>query len=96
MVTAVSLIIIRPIIIIIIIIIGIKVNVSLHGAECDFTQELTGWNLGLTTHLHLVPKLRMNGAIPPIPLYAFKACVKATSPLITASASWPNQISSLR
>jgi len=27
----------------------------------------------LTIHLHLVPRLRMHGAIPPIPLYALMA-----------------------
>ena len=35
-----------------------------------------GWNcrsLKLTTHLHLVPRLRMSGAIPLLPLYAFVA-----------------------
>jgi len=27
----------------------------------------------LTTHLHLVPQLRMNGVIHPLPQYAFMA-----------------------
>jgi hypothetical protein len=27
----------------------------------------------LTTHLHLVPKSRMHGAIPPLPQYVFMA-----------------------
>jgi hypothetical protein len=28
----------------------------------------------ITTHLHVVPTLRMCGASPPLPLYAFTAC----------------------
>jgi len=27
----------------------------------------------LTTHLHLVPRSRMSGAIPPLPQYVFMA-----------------------
>jgi hypothetical protein len=30
-----------------------------------------GWAMKLTTHLHLVPRSRMHGAIPPLPQYAF-------------------------
>ena len=32
----------------------------------------------LTTHLQLVPSLRINGAIPLLPLYAFKAGMRQT------------------
>lgn len=34
------------------------------------------------THLHLVSGLRMNGAIPPLPLYTFMACTEAALPFI--------------
>jgi hypothetical protein len=34
----------------------------------------------LTTHLHLVPRLRMSAAIPPLPIHARKACMGSTSP----------------
>jgi len=34
---------------------------------------LCGWGVKLTTHLHLVPKLRMSGGIPVLPLHAFIA-----------------------
>ena len=33
----------------------------------------------MTTHLHLVPRLRMSGAIPVLQLYAFMTCIKTTS-----------------
>jgi len=33
----------------------------------------TGRNVMSTTHLHLAPRLRMNGVIPLLPLYVFKA-----------------------
>jgi hypothetical protein len=32
-----------------------------------FPCGLSGWYVKLTTHLHLVPKLRIRGAIPPFP-----------------------------
>ena len=34
-----------------------------------------------TIHHHLVPRLRISEAIPPIPPYAFMWCVRKTSPL---------------
>jgi len=36
----------------------------------EFVRE---WSVKLTTHLHLVPKSRMHGAIPALPQYAFMA-----------------------
>jgi hypothetical protein len=38
-------------------------------------EEYKNWVRGvkLTTHLHLVPRSRMIGAIPPLPQYAFMA-----------------------
>jgi len=42
--------------------------------------------LELTTHLYLVPKIRMSGTIPLLPLHAFMACTgKTTFPLTNAS-----------
>jgi len=32
---------------------------------------LSGWGVKLSDHLHLVPRLRISGAIPLLPLYAF-------------------------
>jgi hypothetical protein len=32
-----------------------------------------GWGVKLTTHLHLVPRLRKREAIPPLPQYVFMA-----------------------
>lgn len=37
----------------------------------------------LATHLHLVARLRMIGAILPLPAYAFMACTKKTLPALT-------------
>jgi hypothetical protein len=37
------------------------------------SRGLSGWGMMLTTHFQLAPKLRMNGAIPLLPLYAFMA-----------------------
>jgi hypothetical protein len=34
---------------------------------------LSDWGMKLTTHLHLMPKLRIGGAIPPLPEYVFMA-----------------------
>jgi hypothetical protein len=38
------------------------------------------WALKLTTHLHLVLKLRMSGSIPLLPLYEFLACITTALP----------------
>jgi hypothetical protein len=35
------------------------------------SQGKSSWGVKLTTYLHLVPRLRMCGAIPLLPLYAF-------------------------
>jgi hypothetical protein len=32
-----------------------------------FSQQKTDWRMKLNTHLHLVSKLRMRGALPPHP-----------------------------
>ena len=34
----------------------------------------------LTTHLHLAPRVRMSGAVPVLPLYAFMAWTGETLP----------------
>jgi len=39
----------------------------------------------LTAHLHLVPRLRMSGAVPLLPLHAFMVWTRITLPLILSS-----------
>lgn len=41
-------------------------------------RGLNGWDIVLNTHLHLLPRLRMCGAIPLLPIYAFIVCTGAT------------------
>jgi len=36
------------------------------------------WGMKLTTHVHLVPRLRMCGTICLLPLYAFMPCTRTT------------------
>jgi hypothetical protein len=36
--------------------------------------ELSGGGVRLTTHLRVVPRIRVSGAIPPFLLYAFMKC----------------------
>jgi len=38
-----------------------------------FPREYSGWGMKLTTHILLVPKLRMHGAVPPLPQCIFMA-----------------------
>jgi hypothetical protein len=38
-----------------------------------FDWEQSGWDMKLTTHLHLVPRLRLQGAIPRLLQYVFMA-----------------------
>jgi hypothetical protein len=42
--------------------------------------EWCGYGVRLTTHFHLRSRLRMNGAISPLLLYAFMACICKTLP----------------
>lgn len=37
-----------------------------------------GWGMRLSTHLHLLPSLRMSGVIPLLPVYFFMACTGTT------------------
>jgi hypothetical protein len=55
------------------------------GTRNSFPGSKNGRGVKLTTHLHLVPRSRMRGAIPPFPQYAFMAwCwVKAWGQLFT-------------
>jgi hypothetical protein len=41
------------------------------GQQRLFLQEFSGWDMKLTTHLHLEPRLRIHGAIPLVPPYSF-------------------------
>jgi len=36
-------------------------------------QECSGWSLRLTTHHHLMPRMKMHGAIHPLPQYILMA-----------------------
>jgi len=42
-----------------------------NGYRGFFPREQSGRGVKLTTHLHQVRRLRMCGAIPPLPQYAF-------------------------
>jgi len=42
------------------------------GYQCFFLG-VHGQGMKLTTHIHLLPRLRMSGAVPLIPIYAFVA-----------------------
>jgi hypothetical protein len=37
----------------------------------------------LTIHLYLLPRLRMSGVIPPLPLYGFEACTDSFTFTVT-------------
>jgi hypothetical protein len=56
-----------------------------NGYQGLFHWEWSGRDVKLTIHLHLVPRSRMRGAIPPLPQYAFTAwySVKAEGQLYT-------------
>jgi hypothetical protein len=43
------------------------------GTRGSFPGGLSGRGVKLTTHIHLVPKSRMRGAVPPLSRYAFVA-----------------------
>jgi hypothetical protein len=46
------------------------------------SQGQSGRGVKLTTYLHIVPRLRMTGAIPLLPLYAFMAWLRTTLPVL--------------
>jgi hypothetical protein len=52
-----------------------------HPASCptgtggSFPGGIAAGGVKLTTHLRLVPRSRMSGAIPPFPQYVFMACL---------------------
>jgi len=55
-------------------------NFSVHhrvhngsGSQGLFSWGWSGCGMKLTTHLHLVQRSRLRGAIPPLPLYVFMA-----------------------
>ena len=48
----------------------------------------------LTTHLHAVPRLRMSGVIPLLPLYDFMACT-GTHLLVVYNPLYTNDVYSL-
>jgi hypothetical protein len=46
------------------------------------SHRQSGQEVKITTHLHLVLRLRMNGAIPLLPLYSFMVWTGKTLPLL--------------
>ena len=47
------------------------------------SRRYRGRGLNLTTHLHLVPRLRMSGAVPQFPVYVFTALYLFTEIITT-------------
>jgi len=45
----------------------IPTSLLYNGNRGLFSREKSDWGVKLTTLLHLVPRLRMRGAIPPLP-----------------------------
>jgi hypothetical protein len=57
---------------------NVQTGSTVHPASCSMGTAVLSWGLNgqgvkLTTHLHLVTRLRMSGAIPLLPLYALMA-----------------------
>ena len=68
-----------------------SLGLTLPSNQCD----LGAFSAGLTTHIHLAPRLRLSGGVPPLPLYYFKACTWTTlSPSLSIvqplTPSFPN------
>jgi hypothetical protein len=40
-----------------------------------------GWGVRLATHIYRVSRLRMNGALPPLPLYVFVTRIRTNTPV---------------
>jgi hypothetical protein len=51
------------------------------GTGDSLLHKQIGFGMRLTTHLHLVLKLSMSGAVPPLSLYSFMECIHITLPL---------------
>jgi hypothetical protein len=49
-------------------------------AQGVLSWKWSGRGVKLAVHLHLVPRLRISGAIPTVPLYALMACARTTLP----------------
>jgi hypothetical protein len=54
----------------------VHIGKEAYSASCSV---VTGWGVSLTTHLEVVPFLRMSGIRPPLFLRAFMACISVTS-----------------
>lgn len=52
------------------------------GTVGSFPRRESGQSLRLTTHFHVVLKLRMSTALPPLPLHALIACSGTVLPLL--------------
>lgn len=55
------------------------------GSYWKGTGVLSGWGMKLNTHFHVVPRWRMGGAIPLLPVYYFMALTGTTLPSYTAN-----------
>jgi hypothetical protein len=57
-----------------------------------FARGYNGGVVSLTTSLHLVPRLRMSGAVPSLPLYAFMVCKGTAMHLLYAAPTFVTSI----
>jgi hypothetical protein len=53
----------------------VHIGTEAYSASCSV---VTGWGLSLTSHLQVVPYLKMGGIRPPLFLRAFMACISIT------------------
>jgi hypothetical protein len=60
-----------------------------NGYQGFFPQGLSKQGMNLTTHLHLVLRLRMSEGIPLLLIYAFMACTATSVPLSLPFTSSP-------
>jgi len=51
----------------------VKNMAVLSGFRCSFSKVNSGRSVKLNTHLHSVPRLRISGGVPVLPVYAFRA-----------------------
>jgi hypothetical protein len=58
------------------------------GNRRSFRWGKSGRCLRLTTHLRLVPRFRIHGAIPPLSMYALMVCVAKTSTFCLVTLQW--------
>lgn len=47
-----------------------------NGHLCCFPKKYSSWNVKFSTYFHLVPAMRISGAITPLPPYALMVCTE--------------------